>query len=103
MELWQEYEDRKTPEALWLYDADKMESVIQSREYDERGHTNLEEFLGLIPKFTTSQMAAWGKVLHEEIQQVQIHRQHIPIIFVTGLFCHHLLRVGLTLNRFAKY
>ncbi|KAN0112373.1 hypothetical protein V8E51_005324 [Hyaloscypha variabilis] len=75
MELWQEYEDRKTPEALWLYDADKMESR----------HTNLEEFLGLIPKFTTPQRAAWGRVLHEEIQQGQIHRQHIPIIFVTGL------------------
>jgi 5'-deoxynucleotidase YfbR-like HD superfamily hydrolase len=86
MELWQEYEDRKTPEALWLYDADKMESVIQSREYTERGHTNLDEFLGLIPKFTTSQMAAWGKALLEETQQGQIHRQHIPIIFVTGLF-----------------
>jgi len=63
-----------------------MESVIQSREYAERGHTNLEEFLGLILKFTTPQRAAWGRVLHEEIQQGQIHRQHIPIIFVTGLF-----------------
>ncbi|TVY12539.1 hypothetical protein LARI1_G009226 [Lachnellula arida] len=86
MDRWQEYEDRKTPEALWLYDADKMESVIQSREYAERGYANLEEFLGLIPKFTTSQMAAWGKVLHEEIQHSQIQRQHIPIIFIAGLF-----------------
>jgi 5'-deoxynucleotidase YfbR-like HD superfamily hydrolase len=90
MGLWQEYEDRKTPEALWLYDADKMESVIQSREYAERGHTNLEEFLGLVPKFTTSQMAAWGNVLHEEIQHNQIYRQYIPIIFVTGLYYQSL-------------
>lgn len=27
-----------------------------------------------------------GKVLHEEIQQDQTRRHHIPIIFVTGLF-----------------
>ncbi|KFZ23194.1 hypothetical protein V502_02324 [Pseudogymnoascus sp. VKM F-4520 (FW-2644)] len=77
MELWQEYEDRKSKEALWLYDADKAESVIQSVEYANRGHKNLSEFLGLIPKFTTPQMANWGKVLREEV--------HRPIIFVTGL------------------
>jgi 5'-deoxynucleotidase YfbR-like HD superfamily hydrolase len=58
MDRWQEYEDRESLEALWLYDADKMESVIQSREYAMRGYANLEEFLGLIPKFTTSQMVA---------------------------------------------
>jgi 5'-deoxynucleotidase YfbR-like HD superfamily hydrolase len=46
MELWQEYEDRKTPEALWLYDADKMESVIQSREYAERGIRTSKSFWG---------------------------------------------------------
>ncbi|KAH9217800.1 HD domain-containing protein [Leptodontidium sp. 2 PMI_412] len=85
LELWQEYEERKTPETMWLYDADKMESVIQSREYAGRGYTNLEEFLGLIPKFTTSHMATWGKVTLEELQQGQIRRQQIPIIFVTGL------------------
>ena len=88
MELWQEYEDRETAEALWLYDADKMESVIQSIEYAARGHSNLGEFLGLIPKFTTSQMITWGEVVHEEIRRDQTPRRYVPIIFVTGLFCH---------------
>lgn len=91
MDRWQEYEDRKTPEALWLYDADKLESVIQSVEYTLRGYPNLEEFLGLVPKFKSPQMAAWGKVLLEELQQGQTHRQQIPIIFVTGLLYQSLV------------
>ncbi len=62
-----------------------MESVIQSIEYARRGHTNLDEFLGLIPKFATSHMATWGEVTLEELQQGQIRKQRIPIIFVTGL------------------
>ncbi|CZS92468.1 uncharacterized protein RAG0_03043 [Rhynchosporium agropyri] len=85
IELWQEYEERQTAEARWLYDADKMESVIQSREYTGRGYPNLDEFLGLIPKFTTSHMATWGKVLHEEIKHDQVQQRRVPIIFVTGL------------------
>jgi hypothetical protein len=78
---------------MWLYDADKMESVIQSREYAGRGHTNLDEFLGLIPKFTTSHMATWGKVTLEELQQGQIHKQRIPVIFVTGLLYQSLVEI----------
>ena len=95
MDRWQEYEDMVTPEALWLYDADKMESVIQSREYTMRGHANLEEFLQLIPRFTTSQMAAWGRVVHEELQQDQTPKLQIPIIFVTGMLCPCLGKIGL--------
>lgn len=91
MDRWLEYEDRRTPEALWLYDADKMESVIQAREYTMRGCTGLEEFLGLIPKFTTSQMVTWGKVLCEEVHQSHVPRQKISIIFVTGLLYQSLV------------
>jgi hypothetical protein len=36
-----------------LYNADKMESAIKSRKYAGRGYTNLNKFLGLIPKFKT--------------------------------------------------
>lgn len=42
--LWQEYDDASTPEARLVKDVDKLEMVLQSLRYGERGHTNLDEF-----------------------------------------------------------
>ena len=42
--LWQEYDSGATPEARLVKDVDKLEMVLQSMRYGERGHTNLDEF-----------------------------------------------------------
>ncbi|MBX3051867.1 MAG: HD domain-containing protein [Caldilineaceae bacterium] len=42
--LWQEYDAGSTPEARLVKDVDKLEMVLQSLRYGERGHTNLQEF-----------------------------------------------------------
>lgn len=42
--LWQEYDSGSTPEARLVKDVDKLEMVLQSVRYTERGQTNLGEF-----------------------------------------------------------
>jgi len=42
--LWREYDAASTPEARLVKDVDKLEMVMQSIRYSERGHTNLQEF-----------------------------------------------------------
>jgi putative hydrolase of HD superfamily len=34
-ELWHEYEDAKTPEALFVKDLDKFEMIVQALEYEK--------------------------------------------------------------------
>jgi len=42
--LWREYDAASTPEARLVKDVDKLEMVMQSVRYAERGHTNMHEF-----------------------------------------------------------
>ena len=42
--LWREYAAASTPEARLVKDMDKLEMVVQSLRYAQRGHTNLREF-----------------------------------------------------------
>jgi putative hydrolase of HD superfamily len=35
VELWHEYEDAKTPEALFVKDLDKFEMIVQALEYEK--------------------------------------------------------------------
>ncbi len=44
IDLWREYDAGSTPEARLVKDVDKLEMVMQSVRYAERGHTNLREF-----------------------------------------------------------
>jgi putative hydrolases of HD superfamily len=44
VEMWREYDSASTPEARLVKDVDKLEMVLQSLRYSERGHTNLQEF-----------------------------------------------------------
>ncbi|MBI3958472.1 MAG: HD domain-containing protein [Chloroflexi bacterium] len=44
IDLWREYDAVSTPEARLVKDVDKLEMVIQSVRYAERGHRNLQEF-----------------------------------------------------------
>lgn len=35
VDLWQEYEDASTPEALFVKDLDKFEMIVQALEYEK--------------------------------------------------------------------
>ena len=43
-ELWQEFEEESSPEALLVRDADKLEMMIQCVCYERAGHRGLDEF-----------------------------------------------------------
>jgi putative hydrolase of HD superfamily len=40
-----EYETGQTPEARCARDADKLECLLQAREYQDQGHTNLQPWI----------------------------------------------------------
>jgi putative hydrolase of HD superfamily len=50
IELWKEYEERKTPEAKFVYELDKIEMLLQAFEYEKRYglKVNLSEFWGYV-------------------------------------------------------
>ncbi|CAG8457223.1 4532_t:CDS:2 [Ambispora gerdemannii] len=43
-ELWQEYENAKTAEALFVKDLDKFEMILQASEYEQSDQKDLTEF-----------------------------------------------------------
>ena len=42
-QLFLEFDERKTPEAFFAYQCDKLECDLQSKLYDEEGCVNLKE------------------------------------------------------------
>ena len=40
-----EYEAGETPEAICARDADKLECLLQAREYQDQGHQNLQPWI----------------------------------------------------------
>jgi putative hydrolase of HD superfamily len=42
--LWQEFEDRTSPEGRLVRDADKLEMMVQCLRYEQAGHRGLDEF-----------------------------------------------------------
>ncbi|KAF1980208.1 hypothetical protein BU23DRAFT_548394 [Bimuria novae-zelandiae CBS 107.79] len=54
-ELWQEYEDSKTPESKFVHDVDKVELILQMYEYEERYkcEKDLGEFAWVTTKIET--------------------------------------------------
>jgi putative hydrolase of HD superfamily len=45
MKLWEEYEEGKTPEAVFVRELDKAEMFLQAWEYEEEHGKNLKEFM----------------------------------------------------------
>ncbi|KIM33021.1 hypothetical protein M408DRAFT_190844 [Serendipita vermifera MAFF 305830] len=71
--LWQEYEERKTPEARFVKDLDRLEMALQAREYERRhaegssnavADLNLQQFFdSSIPKIENAEVKSWGAAL----------------------------------------
>jgi putative hydrolase of HD superfamily len=50
--LWQEFEDRTSPEGRLVRDADKLEMMVQCLRYEQAGSRGLDEFWQAIDRLT---------------------------------------------------
>lgn len=66
IELFIEYEEGKTPEALFVKDIDKFELLVQTVEYERRTKKNLQQFLSVVPKIKSPLILEWVKDVLEE-------------------------------------
>ncbi|KAH7369198.1 HD domain-containing protein [Plectosphaerella cucumerina] len=66
--VWQEYEDSKTLESLFVHDLDKMELLLQMFEYEKRGRRTLDlgEFAYVATKFALPETREWAQQLLAE-------------------------------------
>jgi putative hydrolase of HD superfamily len=68
-ELWKEYEQAQTKEAILAKDLDKFEMIVQAFEYEQRNATkeSLESFFDSTKgKFKTAIVQQWVKELYEK-------------------------------------
>ncbi|SAM04210.1 hypothetical protein [Absidia glauca] len=67
VDLWQEYEDASSPEALFVKDLDKFEMIVQALEYEKSDGKQLESFFeSTRGKFKHPAVKAWAEALYEE-------------------------------------
>jgi putative hydrolase of HD superfamily len=62
-----EYEAAETPEARYARDADKLECLLQAREYQDQGHANAQPWIdSSLAALTT---ASAKRLAHEAMAQ----------------------------------
>ncbi|KAL9117912.1 MAG: hypothetical protein Q9187_005549 [Circinaria calcarea] len=71
MEVWQEYEDGKTLEAMFVHDVDKLELVLQMMEYErkEEGRVDLGEFVWVSERIVLDEVKEWCAELLKEREE----------------------------------
>ncbi|KAI8365933.1 HD domain-containing protein [Radiomyces spectabilis] len=70
-DLWQEYEDAQTAEALLVKDLDKFEMIVQALEYEKSDHKKLQGFFDSTKgKFRHPAVKAWAEALYAEREQL---------------------------------
>ena len=67
-EIWQEYEDSRTLEAVFVHDVDKMELILQMVEYERvnEGKVELGEFTWVAGRIVLPEMKQWAREVMEE-------------------------------------
>ncbi|KAK3113372.1 hypothetical protein LTR53_009388 [Teratosphaeriaceae sp. CCFEE 6253] len=67
-EVWQEYEDGVTEEAVFVHDVDKMELLLQMMEYERQheGRLDLGEFAWVAERIAGVEVKGWARDLLEE-------------------------------------
>lgn len=78
-EIWQEYEDSKTPESHFVHDIDKVELVLQMVEYEKRGEGRLDlgEFAWVATRLVMDETKAWADELLKEREAFWNGREHV--------------------------
>lgn len=68
--IWQEYEDSKTPESIFVHDVDKIELLLQMVEYEKRaGGLDLGEFAYVATKLSLPECKQWAADILKERDQ----------------------------------
>ncbi|CAH0025898.1 unnamed protein product [Clonostachys rhizophaga] len=77
--IWQEYEDSKTPESIFVHDVDKVELLLQMVEYEKaaKGKVDLGEFAYVASKVVLPEMKAWADELLQEREQFWGSTDHV--------------------------
>ncbi|KAK2777113.1 ybr242w-like protein [Colletotrichum kahawae] len=88
VDAWLDYEEGRTNEGRWMKQMDKLECLIQAKEYEERTYGEaggLGEFQGLSNLVRDPIAKAWADLLNKE-RNLHLERRgsRLPIIFITG-------------------
>lgn len=77
--LWQEYEDSKTLESIYVHDIDKMELILQMVEYEKRGGGRLDlgEFAYAKRKIVLDEVKEWAEELMKEREEFWAGQSHV--------------------------
>lgn len=79
-EIWQEYEDSKTKEAIFVHDVDKMELLLQMMEYERRHKAQLDlgEFAGVVRRIQLEEVKVWCAEILKERAEFWKGMEHQP-------------------------
>jgi putative hydrolase of HD superfamily len=71
-QIWQEYEDSKTPESLFVHDVDKIELLLQMVEYERASacEKDLGEFTWVAQKIQSAEVKGWAEQVFKERQEM---------------------------------
>ncbi|KAJ2896031.1 hypothetical protein MKZ38_005916 [Zalerion maritima] len=76
--IWQEYEDSKTDEAIFVHDVDKIELLLQMVEYEKRGGgLDLGEFAYVATKVVLPECKDWARQILKEREELWGEKEHI--------------------------
>lgn len=70
--IWQEYEDSKTPESLFVHDIDKIELLVQMVEYERKYQCekDLGEFTWVAGRIQSDEVMVWAKQIFRERKEM---------------------------------
>ena len=66
LQLWNEYEDLSSEEALIVKDLDKFDMILQGLEYEKQQNKDLSEFFGGIHIFRTEIIRKWAESVYDQ-------------------------------------
>ncbi|TPX11765.1 uncharacterized protein E0L32_007502 [Thyridium curvatum] len=78
-DVWQEYEDSKTLDSLFVHDVDKMELLLQMVEYEKRGkgQVDLGEFAYVATKMALPECKEWAAEVLREREEFWAGKDHV--------------------------
>ncbi|KAK1656973.1 hypothetical protein BDP55DRAFT_687326 [Colletotrichum godetiae] len=89
---WLDYEEGRTEEGRWMKQMDKLECLIQAKEYEEQtfgAEKGLEEFQSLRKQLQAPEAKHWDALVQREREaHFSKRKQQLPLIFVMGSVDH---------------
>ena len=77
--IWQEYEDGKTLDSVFVHDVDKMELLLQMTEYENRAggkeKLDLSEFAYVATKLELPETKQWAQELLDGRQTAKVDKE----------------------------